>query len=95
MKEMRVNLDTITQDDLRFAATSIDDVQDPLYAAGASYVEGGLDDAITKAQSQSGAFHARVLDILYAVYENDPPQPNDCGECGRSFGPHYTGPCEH
>lgn len=21
--------------------------------------------------------------------------PNGCPECGRSFGPNYTGPCEH
>lgn len=41
------------------------------------------------------AFHTQVIDILNAVWENDPTMPNDCGECGRSFGPTYTGPCEH
>lgn len=25
----------------------------------------------------------------------DEDDPNDCAECGRSYGPHYTGPCEH
>jgi hypothetical protein len=25
----------------------------------------------------------------------EPRDPNDCAECARSYGPHYTGPCAH
>ena len=39
-----------------------------------------------------------IADLLrsggYRVGE-DEKDPNDCPECGRSFGPNYTGPCEH
>lgn len=27
--------------------------------------------------------------------DEDAPDPNDCPECARSYGPHYAGPCEH
>lgn len=27
--------------------------------------------------------------------DGEDTEPNDCPECARSFGPHYTGPCEH
>jgi hypothetical protein len=27
--------------------------------------------------------------------DEERPDPNDCAECARSFGPWYTGPCEH
>lgn len=27
--------------------------------------------------------------------DEDAPDPNDCAECARSYGPHYSGPCEH
>lgn len=26
---------------------------------------------------------------------DEPADPNDCPECARSYGPHYTGECEH
>lgn len=27
--------------------------------------------------------------------KSERPDPNDCAECARSHGPHYSGPCEH
>lgn len=56
-------------------------------------------DALAEANRQADElrtdFAQQVVDILSTVYENDPPQPNDCAGCGRSFGRNYTGACEH
>jgi hypothetical protein len=34
-----------------------------------------------------------ALAFVEAHFER--PDPNDCAECARSNGPHYTGRCEH
>lgn len=36
-------------------------------------------------------FHNACHDYM----EDYRPDPNDCAECARSFGPHYTGECDH
>ena len=101
MDRMQVNLDRITQDDLRELATKVGERTDltPLEAAAIAFTEDGLEQAMIAAQAAEDetkdSFRAQVVEILNAVWENDPPMPNDCHECGRSFGPTYTGPCEH
>lgn len=54
-----------------------------------------LEDAYREADELRTELAQQVVDVLNTVYENDPPQPNDCPECGRSYGLKYTGPCEH
>lgn len=87
---------------MRIAVAAVNDrpqMLNPMHAAALKVSEMGLmealDVAYNEAEQMRTAFHDNVRDILNAVYENDPPQPNDCSECGRSFGPCYTGPCQH
>lgn len=99
--EPMLNLETLTQDDLRDLATKVGERTNltPIETAAVALAEDGLEQAMIVAQAAEDAtkdaFHAQVIEILNAVWENDPPMPNDCHECGRSFCPTYTDPCEH
>lgn len=45
---------------------------------------------------RSLAFYAPKTLAFHPVKDIDTrPDPNDCAECARSFGPWYTGECEH
>lgn len=38
---------------------------------------------------------ALTLTICIRITAEKPEEENDCPECQRSFGPNYSGPCEH
>lgn len=96
------NLDELTRDDLRDIAAEAqaktENIQ-PVDVAALKVDDLGFMDALEEAHREAEelgtGFARQVVEILDTVYENDPPQPNDCLECGRSFGPTYSGPCEH
>lgn len=101
MTEMRI-LGELTRDDLREIAAEARaktaDIQ-PVEIAALKVDDLGfmqaLEEALREADELRTELAQQVVDVLNSVYDNDPPQPYDCAECGRSYGPNYTGACEH
>lgn len=53
-----------------------------------------LDDLEARCGLNVADARARVVDIFVDDDGSD-LSPNDCPECARAFGPHYTGRCDH
>lgn len=53
---------------------------------------------VYEAWTESGADMMNDCPIAYCLSldpEYNRQEPNNCAECARSFGPHYSGPCDH
>ncbi len=55
----------------------------------------GIVRELHQLSAECAAIPEFFCDLVSPDPDSDPRDPNNCAECARSYGPDYTGPCEH